>query len=139
MADALLWGGVAVAGLILAGILFWIAAKVVRAERASFGRAMLCALFCGIVAAAVGAMVFVLTAERAAARPGLVFYPRWLGGVLVFIASVVILRNGFETSFGRAIAVWCCAMGLAAMLGVLLMPVWAYLAAWLARLAPQAV
>jgi len=127
MAVAFIWALLAVGGLLVGGILFWIAAMVVRVENASFGRAMLSALFCGIVAAAVFAMTYVLTDRGGSARPGLAVYTHWLGHVLIVVASVVILRSSLQTSFGRAIAVLCGAIGMAVVLGVLLMPALALL------------
>ena len=124
---AFIWALLAVGGLLIGGILFWIAALVVRVENTSFGRAMLSTLFCGIVAAAVVAMTYVLTDRGGSARPGLIFDPHWLGHVLIVVASVVILRSSLQTSFGRAIAVLCGAVGIAVVLAILLMPVLALL------------
>jgi hypothetical protein len=112
---------------------------MVHVEGATFGRAMLSALFSGVVAAAVAATVVMLTAETAAGRPDLALYTQWLAALVVMTVSVAILRNAFATSFPKAIAVWCAAVGLAALLAVVLMPVWAYLAGFLDRLAPTAV
>ena len=138
MAIAILWGLTAVGAVLVAGLLFRVGAKMVGAEGASLGRAMLCALFSGIVAAAVAAIVFILTVEVVPGRPDLAPWIYWLSGVLVVAVSVAILRNGFGVSFGKAVAVWCAALGLAALLAVVLMPAWAWLAAFLDRLVPQA-
>jgi hypothetical protein len=122
MSAALVWGIVAVAGVLVAGTLFWIAGRVVHAEGVSYGRAIVSALFSGIVAAAVVAIVLILTDDDRGSRPELVFFTWWLGMILVMLSSVVILRNGFETSFPRASAVWCCAVGMAAGMAVLALP-----------------
>jgi hypothetical protein len=139
MTVALLWGLIAVGIVLVTGFCFRVAAGMVHVEGATFGRAMLSALFAGVVAAAVAATVVMLTAETAAGRPDLALYTQWLAALLVMIVSVAILRNAFATSFPKAIAVWCAAVGLAVLLAVLLMPVWAYLAGFLDRLAPTAV
>ena len=137
MTTALVWGLTAVGIVLVTGFCFRVAAGMVRVEGATFGRAMLSALFSAIVAAAFGATVVMLTAETAAG-PGLVIYTRWLAALVVMIVCVAILRSAFATSFPKAIAVWCAAVGLAVVLTVLLMPAWSYLAAWLDRLVPPA-
>ena len=133
-----MWGLIAVGIVLVTGFCFRVAAGMVHVEGATFGRAMLSALFSAIVTA-TAATIVMLTAETAAGRPGLVFYTQWLAALLVMIVCVAILRSAFATSFPKAIAVWCAAVGLAALLAVLLMPVWAYLAGFLDRLAPTAV
>jgi len=138
MTVAMLWGLTAVGAVLVFGLLFRAGAKMVGAEGATLGRAMLCALFSAIVAAAVAAMVFILMAEVVPGRPDLTLWMQWLGQVLVVTVSVAILRNGLGVSFGKAVAVWCAAMGLAALLAVLLMPAWAWLAGFLERLVPSA-
>jgi hypothetical protein len=138
MTTALVWGLTAVGVVLVTGFCFRVAAGMVRVEGATFGRAMLSALFSGVVAAAVAATVVMLTAETAAG-PGLVFYTRWLAALVAMIVCVAILRSAFATSFPKAIAVWCAAVGLAALLAVLFLPGWAYLAGFLDRLAPTAV
>jgi len=122
MSTALVWSVVAVAGLLVTGGLFWVGGQIVHVKKASFGRATLSALFCGIVVAAVLAMLFILSADPRADAGLLVTHSRWLGAVLVMVASVAILRNGFETTFPKAMAVWCCAVGIIVALGTLLMP-----------------
>ena len=136
MTTALAWGLTAAGVVLVTGLLFRVGAKMVGAEGASFGRAMLCALFSGVVVAAVAAIVFILTAEVVPDRADLLPWMHWLGSALVVTLSVAILRNGLGVSFGKAIAVWCAAVGLAALLAVLLMPAWPYLTAWLERLTP---
>ena len=138
MTTALVWGLIAVGIVLVTGFCFRVAAGMVHVEGATFGRAMLSALFSSVVTA-TAATIVMLTAETAAGRPGLVFYTQWLAALLVMIVCVAILRSAFATSFPKAIAVWCAAVGLAALLAVLLMPVWAYLAGYLDRLAPTAV
>ena len=139
MTVALVWGLIAVGIVLLTGFCFRVAAGIVHVEGATFGRAMLSALFSGVVAAAVVATVVMLTAETAAGRPDLALYTQWLAALVVMTVSVAILRNAFATSFPKAIAVWCAAVGLAVLLAVLLLPGWAYLAGFLDRLAPTAV
>ena len=138
MATALLWGLTAAGTVLVAGLLFRAGAKMVGAEGATLGRAMLCALFSAIVAAAVAAIVFILTAEVVPDREDLAPWMHWIGSALVVVISVAILRNGLGISFGKAVAVWCAAVGLAALLAVVLMPAWAWLAAYLERLVPSA-
>ncbi|MGB2754650.1 MAG: hypothetical protein WBD75_08105 [Phycisphaerae bacterium] len=132
MTVALVWGLIAVGVVLLAGFCFRVAAGMVHVEGATFGRAMLSALFSAIVAAAFAATVVMLTAETAAG-PGLVFYTQWLAALLVMIVSIAILRNAFATSFPKAIAVWCAAVGLAVVLSILLAPLLPALSALLAR------
>jgi len=134
MTTSLVWGLTAVGVVLVTGFCFRVAAGMVRVEGATFGRAMLSALFSAIVAAAFAATVVMLTAETAAGRPGLVFYTQWLAALLVMIVCVAILRSAFATSFPKAIAVWCAAVGLAVLLAVLLVPAWPYLAVWIERL-----
>ena len=134
MTTALVWGLIAVGIVLVTGFCFRVAAGMVHVEGATFGRAMLSALFSVVVAAAFAATVVMLTAETAAGRPDLVFYTQWLAALLVTIVCVAILRSAFATSFPKAIAVWCAAVGLAVLLAVLLVPAWAYLAVWLERL-----
>ena len=132
MTTALVWGLTAVGVVLVTGFCFRVAAGMVRVEGATFGRAMRSALFSAIVAAAVAAAVVMLTAETAAG-PGLVFYTRWLAALVVMIVCVAILRNAFATSFPKAIAVWCAAVGIAVVLGVVLAPLLPTLSALLAR------
>ena len=134
MTIALVWGLTAVGVVLVIGACFRVAAGMVRVEGATFGRAMLSALFSGVVAAAVSATVVMLTAETPAGRPDLALYTQWLAALVVMTVSVAILRNAFATSFPKAIAVWCAAVGLAVLLAVLLVPAWPYLAVWIERL-----
>ena len=122
MTVALVWGLIAVGVVLLTGACFRVAAGMVHVEGATFGRAMLSALFSAIVAAAFAATVVMLTAETAAG-PGLVFYTQWLAALVVMTVCVAILRNAFGTSFPKAIAVWCAAVGTITVLGILLTPV----------------
>lgn len=139
MTVALVWGLIAVGIVLVTGFCFRVAAGMVHVEGATFGQAMLSALFSAIVAAAVAAIVFILTAEVVPGRPDLAPWMHWLGSTLVVVISVAILRNGFGVSFGKAIAVWCAAMGLAVLLAVLFLPGWTYLAGFLDCLVPTAV
>lgn len=132
MTVALVWGLTAVGIVLVIGFCFRVAAGMVHVEGATFGRAMLSALFSAIVAAAFAATVVMLTAETAAG-PGPVFYTQWLAALVVMIVCVAILRNAFATSFPKAIAVWCAAVGLAIVLGILLAPLLPTLSALLAR------
>jgi hypothetical protein len=121
MSAALVWGLVAAGGMVTVGLLFWIAARIAHVETPSLlGRGMMSALFCGIVSAAVVAMV-ILLGDRAGGER-LSFYTQWLAAVLIMAFSVVILRSAFDTTFGRAVAVWSSAIGLAAVLAVLVLP-----------------
>jgi hypothetical protein len=133
MTVALVWGLIAVGIVLVTGFCFRVAAGMVHVEGATFGRAMLSALFSGVVAAAVATTVVMLTAETAAGRPDLALYTQWLAALVVMIVSVAILRNAFATSFHKAIAVWCAAVGLAVVLGILLAPLLPTLSAFLAR------
>jgi hypothetical protein len=137
MTTALVWGLIAVVIVLVTGFCFRVAAGMVHVEGATFGRAMLSALFSGVVAA-VAATVVMLTAETAAGRPDLALYTQWLAALVVMTVSVAILRNAFATSFPKAIAVWCAAVGLAALLAVLLMPGLVYLADRLGGVTPPA-
>ena len=133
MTVALVWGLTAVGVVLVIGFCFRVAAGMVHVEGATFGRAMLSALFSAIVAAAVAVTVVMLTAETAAG-PGLVFYTQWLAALVVMIVCVAILRSAFATSFPKAIAVWCAAVGTITVLGILLVPIlvvgWALLGRW---------
>ncbi len=132
MTTALVWGLIAVGIVLVTGFCFRAAAGMVRVEGATFGRAMLSALFSGVVTA-TAATIVMLTAETAAGRPGLVFYTQWLAALLVMIVCVAILRSAFATSFPKAIAVWCAAVGLAVVLSILLAPLLPTLSALLVR------
>ena len=129
---ALVWGLIAVGIVLLAGSCFRVAAGMVHVEGATFGRATLSALFSAIVTA-TAATIVMLTAETAAGRPGLVFYTQWLAALLVMIVCVAILRSAFATSFPKAISVWCTAVGIAVVLGVVLAPLLPTLSALFAR------
>ena len=132
MTTALVWGLIAVGIVLVTGFCFRVAVGMVHVEGATFGRAMLSALFSAIVAAAFAATVVMLTAETAAG-PGLVFYTQWLAALVVMTVCVAILRNAFGTSLPKAIAVWCAAVGIAVVLGILLAPLLPTLSALLAR------
>jgi hypothetical protein len=132
MGAAIIWAVIVVAGMVLAGFLFWVGARIAHVEgTAIFGRAIVSALFCGIVAAAVVAMVIILGGRTGGER--LPLYTHWLAAVLIMALCVVILRNGLATTFPRAVAVWCCAVGLAAVLGVLVLPGLALLVDYLGK------
>ena len=121
MPDALLWGVLAAGGTIGVGFLFWMGARLVQVETSAlFGRAMLSALFCGIVSAAVVAMVLLITdwASGKAVSPT----TQSLAVLLVMIVCVVILRNGLDSTFRQAFGIWCCAVGMAVALAVALVP-----------------
>ena len=133
MTTALVWGLMAVGIVLVTGACFRVAAGMVRVEGATFGRAMLSALFSVVVAAAFAATVIMLTAETAAGRPDLALYTQWLAALLVMIVCVAILRGAFATSFPKAIAVWCAAVGIAVVLSILLAPLLPTLSALLAR------
>ena len=132
MTTALVWGLMAVGIVLVTGFCFRVAAGMVHVEGATFGRAMLSALFSGVVTA-TAATIVMLTAETAAG-PGLVFYTQWLAALVVMIVCVAILRSAFATSFPKAIAVWCAAVGTITVLGILLVPIlvvgWALLGRW---------
>jgi len=132
MTTALLWGLIVVGIVLVTGFCFRVAAGMVHVEGATFGRAMLSALF-SVVVAAAAATVVMLTSETAAGRPGFVFYTQWLAALLVMIVCVAILRSAFTTSFPKAIAVWCAAVGIAVVLSILLAPLLPTLSALLAR------
>jgi len=121
MTTALVWGLIAVGIVLVTGFCFRVAAGMVHVEGATFGRAMLSALFSGVVTA-TAATIVMLTVETAAGRPDFVLYTQWLAALLVMIVSVAILRSAFATSFPKAIFVWCAAVGLAVVLGILLAP-----------------
>ena len=132
MTTALVWGLIAVGIVLVTGFCFRVAVGMVHVEGATFGRVMLSALFSAVVAAAA-ATVVMLTAETAAGRPGFVFYTQWLAALLVMIVCVAILRSAFTTSFPKAIAVWCTAVGIAVVLSILLAPLLTVLSALVVR------
>ncbi len=121
MHAALTWGGLIAGSLLVGGVLIWTAARIVGVQTANlFGRSMLTALFCGIVSAAVIAIVLIAT-NRGDPR-GLPAHVQWLSAILVVLFCVVILRNGLQSTFPRAAAVWCCAVGMAVMLALVVLP-----------------
>jgi hypothetical protein len=121
MTTVLSWGALAGGGILVSGVLIWVAARIVGIETANlFGRSMLTALFCGIISAAVIAIVLIATNQGGVA--GLPAHVQWLSAILVVLFCVVVLRNGLESTFPRAVAVWCCAIGMAAMLALVALP-----------------
>ncbi len=129
MSTMLVWAAAAVGGVLVTGALFWIAAKVVRVQSAGLGgRAMLSAVFCAIVAAAVLASICILTSYG---RAGCTFQVRWLAGLLAMIVCVAVLKTGLEATFAKALAVWCGALGMAAVLAMVALPGIVYACAYL--------
>jgi hypothetical protein len=121
MPEALVWAGLAVAAAVVAGFLFWVSARLVHVEASAlFGRAMLSALLCGIVSAAVVAMVLIITDWAGGKEMSL--YTQSLTALLAMVFCLVILRTGFASTFRQAFGVWCCALGMAAVLAVALIP-----------------
>ncbi|UCF06478.1 MAG: hypothetical protein JSV33_05475 [bacterium] len=81
--------------VVIGAFFMWIAAKIARVERSSFGRA--------IVAAIGSSFVSLLVA----------FLFHWiplLGNLIGFIVglflSILVIKAAFDTSFGKALLVW---------------------------------
>ena len=81
--------------VIVGGFFMWIAAKIARVEKSTFGRA--------IVAAIASSFVSILAAFV------FHFFPvlgNFLGYIIGLLLSILIIKGVFETSFGKALLVW---------------------------------
>ena len=78
-------------GVIIGGFFMWIAAKIARVEKSTFGRAM--------VAALASSFVTVLIFIFAGLMPVI---GDVLGFIIGLIASMVIIKGIFDTNYGKA-------------------------------------
>ena len=99
--------------VIIGGLLMWVAAKIARVEKSSFGRAM--------AAAVAASFVTVLASFLFKLIPV-------LGDLFGFIAGLVlailVIKAVFGTSFGKALVVWIfhlVATGVAVVLATMIM------------------
>ena len=123
MAIDLLWGSIAAIGGLIVLVLivaFFInsaftllAAKIVKVESATFGRAMLATFLGGLAA---GATSFVL---------GLLFSPLLLAGTVLsaigaYLVDSLVVKAIFRTSYGKGLLVTLLARVLAAAVGIVI-------------------
>jgi hypothetical protein len=116
-----LWGGIAaiggliivflIVGFFIASAFTLLAAKIVKVENATFGRAML-ATFLGSLAG--GAAQFVL---------GLLFGPLFVVGAVLstigaYLVDSLVVKAIFQTSYGKGLLVTLLAGVLAAAVGI---------------------
>jgi hypothetical protein len=81
--------------VILGGFFMWIAAKIARVERSSFGRAILAAVGTSLV-------LFIITFLMS-------FIPvlgNAVGFIVGLILQIFVIRGAFDTSAGKAVLVW---------------------------------
>ena len=81
--------------VILGGFFMWVAAKIARVERSSFGRAILAAVGTSLV-------LFIITFLSS-------FIPvlgNALGFIVGLILQVFVIKGAFDTSTGKAVLVW---------------------------------
>ena len=99
--------------VIIGGLLMWVAAKIARVEKSSFGRAMAAAVatsFVTVLASFLFKLVPVL---------GDLF-----GFVAGLVLAILVIKAVFGTSFGKAIVVWIfhlVATGIAVLLARMIM------------------
>jgi hypothetical protein len=84
-----------VLAVIIGGFFMWIAAKIARVERSTFGRAMIAAIGASVVA-------FLLT---------IVFHlipliGNALGFLIGLFLTIFVIKWAFDTSTGKAVLVW---------------------------------
>ena len=98
--------------VLLGGLFMWIAAKMVRVEDSSFGRAMIAAIGSSFISVFV-AFLFNL----------LPIIGNLFGFIIGLVLAILVIKAAFRTSFGKALLVWIfnliatfIAVALAAML-----------------------
>ena len=82
--------------VIIGGFLMWVAAKIARVEKSSFGRAMVAAIATSFVA--VLALVSLQARSRSRQSVRLHRRARHL--------AILVIKAVFGTSFGKALVVW---------------------------------
>jgi len=99
--------------VIIGGLLMWVAAKIARVEKSSFGRAMAAAVATSFVSVLVSFLFRLIP---------------MLGDLVGFIAGLVIailiIKTVFDTSFGKGLVVWIfylVATGVAIVLASMIM------------------
>jgi hypothetical protein len=81
--------------VIIGGFFMWIAAKIARVERSSFGRAMLAAIGTSLV-------LFIMTLITS-------FIPilgNAVGFIVGLLLQIFVIKGAFDTSTGKAVLVW---------------------------------
>jgi hypothetical protein len=98
--------------VLLGGLFMWIAAKIVRVENSSFGRALVAAIGSSFISV-LAAFLFNL----------LPVIGNLFGFIIGLLLSILVIKAVFGTSFGKALLVWIfdliatfIAVALAAML-----------------------
>jgi hypothetical protein len=81
--------------VLLGGFFMWIAAKIVRAENSSFGRALVAAIGSSFIAV-LAAFLFDL----------LPVIGNLFGFIIGLILAIVVIKAAFGTSFGKALLIW---------------------------------
>lgn len=81
--------------VIIGGFLMWVAAKIARVERSTFGRAMFAAIASSFVSILV-AFIFNLVPA----------FGNLFGFIVGLILSLLVIKAVFRTSFGKALLVW---------------------------------
>ncbi len=81
--------------VIVGGLFMWIAAKIARVEKSSFGRAMAAAVAASFVEIFV-AFLFNLVPV----------FGNLFGFILGLVITILVIKAVFDTSFGKALLVW---------------------------------
>jgi hypothetical protein len=90
--------GMAVAfvlAIIIGGFFMWIAAKIARVEKSTFGRAMIAAIGASVVSFLVTIVFHFIPLIGNA-----------LGFIIGLFLTIFVIKGAFETSMGKAILVW---------------------------------
>lgn len=99
--------------VIVGGLLMWIAAKIARVEKSTFGRAM--------AAAVATSFVTVLASFLFKLVPVLGDFFGFIAGLII---TILVIKAVFGTSFGKAFVVWIfylVAAGVAVVLASMIM------------------
>jgi hypothetical protein len=99
--------------VLIGGLFMWIAAKIARVEKSSFGRAM--------AAAVATAFVEILVSFLFNLVPVL---GSFFGFIVGLLAAILVIKTVFATSFGKAFLVWIfniVAAGIGLLLAAMLM------------------
>jgi hypothetical protein len=82
-------------GILIGGFFMWIAAKIVRVEKSSFGRALLASIGSSVMAVVLSFVFGIVP-----------LIGNGLGFLVGLLFSIFIIKGAFDTSFGKALLVW---------------------------------
>ncbi len=98
--------------VLLGGLFMWLAAKIVRVENSSFGRAMVAAIGSSFISVLISFLFNMLPV-----------FGNLFGFIIGLILSIVVIKAAFGTTFGKALLVWIfnlIATGIAVALAAML-------------------